>query len=680
MKRIQRPLFLAGFVYLAGVTAAVFCPFSRWLALFFLLLTLVFWLFAGKRAAVLALVSFSLALACLSAALWSWRSASVLALDGQSLTAEGLITASSPFSGGVRYEAELELNGRKVDVQLSSFSDDWLEPGQRFRGEMLLSAREERSRNSGVLLDGIVTGLQDLGPESGWKAYCLRLRGKLSDRIDVRFGDREGELIKAIFLGERTGLSAETTRIFEKSGVVHLLTVSGLHLSLMAEAVFDLIWLLGFDIKTCSLLTLPFLILAAGVEGMTLAVSRALIMCLLRFSALVLQRDYDGLNAWGLALILVLFPAPVRVFIAGFLLSFSASLGIYLFAPLIRRWIFRRIVIPKIYTLPNHLLYRMIGAFSAGVGANLLMAPFLLYFTGFYPFCALLTGPVVALLLPLLLGLTGAALLLPAGKLCFQLVMLAQGLFRLFFRILQALAELNWVFYGQDAAVLAFFAFLYGLMALLFWTKANKKQVFRTLGAYVALAFLLCGALFSSRPAAVELTACRTALVLVRNRRAVIVGQMNSPRDVEEVEKVLLLSRTQGVDLLYLTAQPKDLSSFWDFAGRWRPLLTMGPKEPAGFDRLELSFQTGEGQLVRFWNSWTLREEGEGVLLSDGKRKLLKIPEKYAIINVYDQFGEANAVLGDEYLAWGDASLWWTRTWDGQLKAVIPEEEQGEKG
>ena len=108
--------------------------------------------------------------------------------------------------------------------------------------------------------------------------------------------------------------------------------------------------------------------------------------------------------------------------------------------------------------------------------------------------------------------------------------------------------------------------------------------------------------------------------------------------------------------------------------------MTMGPKEPAGFDRLELSFQRGEGQLVRFWDNWTLWEEREGVLLSDGKRKLLKIPEKYAIINTYDQFGEANAVLGDEYLAWGDASLWWTRTWDGQLKAVIPEEEQGEKG
>ena len=66
------------------------------------------------------------------------------------------------------------------------------------------------------------------------------------------------------------------------------------------------------------------------MTGMSVSVLRAFTMFLIRMGAELTGREYDGLTALGIAEIGLLLANPLRLFTAGFQLSFAAVLGIYL--------------------------------------------------------------------------------------------------------------------------------------------------------------------------------------------------------------------------------------------------------------------------------------------------------------------------------------------------------------
>ena len=98
------------------------------------------------------------------------------------------------------------------------------------------------------------------------------------------------------------------------------------------------------------------------------------------YLAKILERDYDGLSAWGMAILFVLLPEPIRLFSKSFLLSFSAVLGIYLFAPLIYREFKRVLALTKKDSIQYRVIDSGINIIAYSIAANLLTAPFLLYF------------------------------------------------------------------------------------------------------------------------------------------------------------------------------------------------------------------------------------------------------------------------------------------------------------
>ena len=66
------------------------------------------------------------------------------------------------------------------------------------------------------------------------------------------------------------------------------------------------------------------------MTGMSVSALRAFTMFLIRMGAELTGREYDGLTALGIAEIGLLLVNPLRLFTAGFQLSFAAILGIYL--------------------------------------------------------------------------------------------------------------------------------------------------------------------------------------------------------------------------------------------------------------------------------------------------------------------------------------------------------------
>ena len=55
-----------------------------------------------------------------------------------------------------------------------------------------------------------------------------------SAMIEEKVPGREGDVLKAVLLGDRSGLSSDFREIFARSGTAHLLAISGLHVGLIA--------------------------------------------------------------------------------------------------------------------------------------------------------------------------------------------------------------------------------------------------------------------------------------------------------------------------------------------------------------------------------------------------------------------------------------------------------------
>lgn len=200
-------------------------------------------------------------------------------------------------------------------------------------------------------------------------------------------------LARALVLGDPSRLPLAWRRGLSTAGLTHLVSVSGLHVALVAALGLLLGFFLGgFRYR------LPRLLLAALAVGSYLllvgphpALLRAATMALLALLALALERPPAALNALGWAVVLLVLGSPAVVERPAFELSAAASAGVLLLSPALARR-FQRIPL------------RLGPALAVSLGAELAALPVALPL-----FCAL---PIFAPLADLVaVPWTGLALL-----------------------------------------------------------------------------------------------------------------------------------------------------------------------------------------------------------------------------------------------------------------------------
>lgn len=157
-----------------------------------------------------------------------------------------------------------------------------------------------------------------------------RLHTALVGSLRAALPAREGGLLAALCFGEMDYIPEEDQTAFRGSGLSHLLVVSGLHLSMVALALRRLFR--RFGMIPCCLLTLAATWLFALFVGTTPSVMRAATMLSLWLVGCLLFRRSEGLNALGLAAILLLIINPYHLWNVGFQLSFAATLGVLVLA------------------------------------------------------------------------------------------------------------------------------------------------------------------------------------------------------------------------------------------------------------------------------------------------------------------------------------------------------------
>jgi competence protein ComEC len=173
--------------------------------------------------------------------------------------------------------------------------------------------------------------------------YPEKIRYRISNFLDSSLTPPNSSLYKAILIGEKSSIPNQTLENFKASGVMHILAISGMHMSLLflsCTFLFSAILkrstrcILSFSIvKTATLLSLIPLIFYALIAGMNTPVLRSLLMSSVFIITIIFNRPRSLINNVAIAALLILFCKPSSLYTVAFQLSFGAVISIALFFP-----------------------------------------------------------------------------------------------------------------------------------------------------------------------------------------------------------------------------------------------------------------------------------------------------------------------------------------------------------
>jgi len=294
------------------------------------------------------------------------------------------------------------------------------------------------------------------------RSSLAKIRGKLREAAtqsllgDLSPEDRSRGLLEALLLGYRGNIDSDTYRAFRKTGLLHFISLSGMHLGIFVGIVW---WLC----KTAGLMKRGRAMVCIIAIGIFLLIVppraptvRAAIIGFVFCASFFFRRHSNSINTLSLAAIILLLIRPTNLFEAGWQLSFASVFGLILFTDRIHFFIYEKITerlwfkkIPKtklffpIIATPGP--YYLLGMFSVGLAAWLGGAGILLYhFYTINPLTSLWTVvafPLVALILTIGYLKIILSFLLPTAA--WMLGAIVTGLSDALIRIVKLIAHLD---------------------------------------------------------------------------------------------------------------------------------------------------------------------------------------------------------------------------------------------
>ncbi len=169
-----------------------------------------------------------------------------------------------------------------------------------------------------------------------WVDAAARIRRLCAAQLERLMGE-ESSLAMGMLLGVRDALPEQQQRAFQTSGVMHLMSVSGLHVALIAGVLAWAFARLAIR-RAVRLPVMAALIIGyCMLTGFAAATVRATVMVLLTLMAHAAGRRAEPFSLLCGAALIVLLLQPLDLFSAGFVLSFAAMAGILLLYPPLKR-------------------------------------------------------------------------------------------------------------------------------------------------------------------------------------------------------------------------------------------------------------------------------------------------------------------------------------------------------
>lgn len=363
-----------------------------------------------------------------------------------------------------------------LQLQLSGFDYD-LRPGDRISTIAHCHSIDDQvdrfslnRRAKGYYLTAKAYGTVQISrPERPPLRYAPALLSQwLRDQIQSLYPADCAPLFTALLTGWQTDLRPETRSDLSRSGLAHVVSVSGMHISFLAGAFAVLIRSRN---KKSILLQLGLIFFFAAMTGSSAGALRAAILCASTLLAPLFGRRSHNLTALFGALFFLLLQNPFAIASISLQLSFAATLGIYLIGQALNAAMqarlphrFSRIVKPpcsllsislgaSVFTLPLSALYFSQTSLIAPL-ANLLCEPLicLTFLGGILSVCFVALVPPVAALIAFLSALPAKLFLSAAhgfATIPFAAMAVEVVYFKLFFVFLYAVLLLSIYFWWR---------------------------------------------------------------------------------------------------------------------------------------------------------------------------------------------------------------------------------------
>lgn len=219
--------------------------------------------------------------------------------------------------------------------------------------------------------------------KKGYKYYINRFSEEYFCYIKTSLGENKSAFLTALVFGNKDFLSYSQKNNLSNLGVIHLICVSGFHISLLFMCINK------FLNTKFSLIICLFYIISIGCP---ISAVRAYIMIFLMILSKKISRNYDSISALCLSAIILIIYKPYILYESGFILSYLATIGIVLFAKIFSK---------AFYILPNYINKFL----SLTLAAQVFIYPYMvLKFNSFsmnFLLAGFLLAPIISIMLPL---------------------------------------------------------------------------------------------------------------------------------------------------------------------------------------------------------------------------------------------------------------------------------------
>ena len=165
--------------------------------------------------------------------------------------------------------------------------------------------------------------------ESTWRQRLLRtlerIRLNAASVVRERLSERNASVAAGMTLGFRNDVDDDTHEKFRRTGTVHLLAISGLHVMLVIGAIAFLLRMIGLSQECVCFITLFFVFIYLGLTDMRPPVIRATVLITIMCLGVLIRRQGFLLNSLACAALVLMAWNPCELFQPGAQLSFLAT-------------------------------------------------------------------------------------------------------------------------------------------------------------------------------------------------------------------------------------------------------------------------------------------------------------------------------------------------------------------
>ncbi len=248
---------------------------------------------------------------------------------------------------------------------------------------------------------------------NGFMEGVYRLRRLLSHVLEENLPEKEASVMQTILLGEKEGLDRDLKALYQRNGIVHILAISGLHISMLGMGLYKLLRKCGVPMNLAAAVSMALMVFYCVMTGFSVSAVRAVLMFCLQMAAVLAKRTYDMLTALGIAAVLILLSQPLYLYHSGFVFSFGCVLGIGL-------------VLPSLIEEGEFVKKPVIKEIAGGLGVVVITLPIYLWFYYQFPVYSVVLNLLVIPLMSFLMGaglfVLALGILWPFGVMPFRFV------------------------------------------------------------------------------------------------------------------------------------------------------------------------------------------------------------------------------------------------------------------